>query len=64
VSTPERQPSQEQAKRMEERLDELEGDIRQARQHEQELSHTDDEPRFVESGDTPQDDDQTIVPPG
>jgi hypothetical protein len=49
---------------MEKRLDELEADIRDARQAQQELDHTDDERRYVDSGDTPQDDDQTIVPPG
>jgi hypothetical protein len=49
---------------MEERLDELDADIRHAREEQQELDHTDDEPRYADSGDTPEDDDQTIAPPG
>jgi hypothetical protein len=64
VSTPERRPSQAQAERMEHRLDELEHDIREAREHEQELSNTGLEQRYVDSGETPREDDQTIVPPG
>ena len=64
VSTPERRASNQQAERMKERLDEFEDDIRKVREELQELEHTDHQARFYDSGDTPNEDDQTIVPPG
>ena len=47
---------------MKERLDEFEGHIQEVRKELEELEHTEDRPRFYESGDTPSEDDQTIVP--
>jgi len=46
---------------MKERLEEFDKDIAHLRD-EGELEHKDEGPRFYESGDTPQDDDQNASP--
>jgi hypothetical protein len=48
-----------------ERLDEVEEHIQQAKRNiSQDLDPHEDEPTFVSSGETPEEDDQTIAPPG
>jgi len=47
---------------MEKRLEELDADIAEARHEADELEHKDDGPRFYESGEKPEEDDQTASP--
>jgi hypothetical protein len=48
-----------------ERLNEVEEHIQAARRHaHDDLEHHEDEPTFASSGETPEQDDQTIAPPG
>jgi hypothetical protein len=52
---------------MEDRLKEVEEHIEKAKEELDELEHpmgSDDGQPYYDSGDTPQDDDQTIAPPG
>ena len=63
MSTPApRQDTDQAVEQMEERLDGLDKDIQHAREEQAELEHKDEGPRFVDSGDDPQDDDQTASP--
>jgi hypothetical protein len=48
-----------------ERLDKVEEDIKEAKAEADEVIHpmgSDDGPRYYDSGDTPEEDDQTIAP--
>ena len=61
MSTP-KQSTDETAAEMKERLEEFDKDIAHLRDEADELEHKDEGPRFYESGDTPQDDDQNASP--
>jgi len=52
---------------MDKRLDDVQEDIEKAKKELDDLEHpfgSDDAQPFYDSGETPEDDDQTIVPPG
>lgn len=61
MSTP-KHTTDENAAEMEKRLEELDADIADAREEADDLEHKDDGPRFYESGEKPEEDDQTASP--
>lgn len=61
MSTPKR-TTDETAAEMKERLKELDDDIAAVKYEVDDLEHKHDGPRFYDSGEDPQDDDQTASP--
>ena len=61
MSTPKHE-TDKQVEEMKERLEEFDADIQHLRQEKDELEHKDGGPRYYESGDHPEQDDQNASP--